>query len=192
MVLADGMGHHGNVTMGMAVIGVVVVCVVVVMVVAVNRRPGDLVADKEDHRLEQIGEGPLRSGSRPKLRGDPGKQQGEDAGEHHFQDHILRDAESRLHREEAVERPKRLRNEDFAVHRLIEFSDIGDVGAAVAQELRHIVERLPSLSPEDLRHLEEVAVFEVVDRVVVGHRGLVPWLPSACRRDRFFNAGRRV
>ena len=170
----------------------VVVRVVIVMVMAVDRRAGDLVADKEDHGFEKVGEPTRRCCARPQHCCQTREQQEQDAGEHQFQDHVFRDPESRLRRIEAVERRERLRDQDLPVHRVVELGDIGDVGAAIPQELRNGVERLPALPPQSLRQLEEVAVFQVVDRVVVGHRIHLPWLLSACGCDSFFAVGRRV
>ena len=159
---------------------------------AVDRRAGDLVADKEDHGFEKVGEPTRRCCARPQHCCQTREQQEQDAGEHQFQDHVFRDPESRLRRIEAVERRERLRDQDLPVHRVVELGDIGDVGATIPQELRNGVERLPALPPQSLRHLEEVAVFQVVDRVVIGHRVHLPWLLSACQCDSFFPVGRRV
>ena len=141
------------------------------MVVAVDRRAGDLVANEENHRFEEVGKPTPRCFARPQRCCQAREQQEQNAGEHQFQDHVFRNPESRLHRIEAVERRERLRDQNLSVHCVVELGDIGDVGAAVPQELWNVVELLPSLPPQRLRHLEEVAVFQVVDRIVVGHRG---------------------
>ena len=64
----------------------------------------------------------------------------EEHGHRHkqFQDHVLGDPEpARLHCKEALQFAERLGNQDFPIHRVIEGSNIGDLGAAGTQELRH-------------------------------------------------------
>ena len=140
------------------------------MVVAVDRRTGDLVPDEQDHRLEQIREPSLGWFARPQFRGQPGEQHQEEGSEHHLEDHVLRDPEAGLHRIQALEFGERLGDQDLAVERLVEHCDVSHLGMTGAEKLRHVFEGLPAVPPHRLRDFEEVAVLEVVDRVVVGHR----------------------
>jgi hypothetical protein len=60
---------------------------------------------------------------------------------------------------------------DFTAYRLSSSANgWGILGMTGAEKLRHVFEGLPAVPPHRLRDFEEVAVLEVVDRVVVGHR----------------------
>jgi hypothetical protein len=155
--------------MAVMVVLFVAVVMVVVVVVAVDRRPGDLVADEEDHGLEEIAKPAARRLPRLQSSRQTSEHCQKDRREHDLENHVFRNAEARFHRIQAVERRERLRDENFSVHRRVKRPDIGNVGAAIPQELRHVVEGPPPLAPHRLGDFKEVTVLEVVDRVVVGH-----------------------
>ncbi|MBM4022559.1 MAG: hypothetical protein FJ284_10050 [Planctomycetes bacterium] len=145
--------------------------IVVTVVMAVDRRPGNLIADEDDEGLEKVGEPTLRRGSRPELPRQLREQEEEHGRQRDLQDHELGDPEARLDREQTLERRERLRDKDLPVHRPVVIGERG-VRMGVPQPLRNLFHLHPALPPQRLGDLEEVAVLEVVDRVVASHRDL--------------------
>ena len=155
------------------------------MVVAVDGGAGNLIADEQDHGLEQVDKRSLRSLTRPQSLRQPREQKQHDAGQEQLENHVLRDAEARFLLVQAVERAERLRNQDLAVHCLVELGHVCDVGPTLPEKLGHLVERPPVLRPQRLGDLEKKGVLEVVDRVVVGHDAL-----GSCRTCRRLVSGK--
>ena len=158
--------------------------IAVPMVVAVDGGAGYLIANEQDHGLEQVDKRSLRSLTRPQSLRQPREHKQHDARQEQLENHVLRDAEARFLLVQAVERAERLRNQDLAVQCVVELGDICDVGPTIPKELGHLVERPPVLRPQRLGDLKKKGVLKVVDRVVVRHDAL-----GSCRTCRRLVSG---
>ena len=138
----------------------------------VDRGASDLIADEENEGFQQVGQTAFGGNPRFEHPCQAGEHEVEDDREDHLQNHVLRDPEA-ADGVEALEARKGLRDQDLPAHRLVKRVDAGHRLASLlkglAEPFRHFFKRLPVALPEQLGNLKEVGIFEVIDRIVVGH-----------------------
>ena len=111
-----------------------------------NGRPGDLVANEDDHRLQRVGPGPLGHAAPLELAGESNENHHQQNCRHQFDHHEL--GEFQLHGLDAI--IKRFEAEMDRGDRLGTVAKLGNV----------------PLAPQKSRQLEIVRILHVADQVL--------------------------
>ncbi|MGC4003518.1 MAG: hypothetical protein QM811_10435 [Pirellulales bacterium] len=152
-----------SVVSGVALRDGLVIVFAMVVVLAVDRRANDLIANEDDERFQQIPEPTLRDRIGTDVGGQASEEQDQQAGDDHFDDHELRDAEAGFGFVQILRRAERLRNEDLAGQFVLVIVDRPMIfGFAFTYPVRELLELfIRVVIPKRLRHFEIVAVLDV-------------------------------